>query len=355
MKFLFLCKRYPQGRDLLSRPYGRFFNLPFELSRKGHESYVLLLNYRNEPSLRTENKGVVLRSESIRPLDPFRYYDLACALSNSIQPDWVVGFSDTYFGIMAERLGRKFGIKSCIDAYDNFESYMPYFKPLHLLWRRALSKATMVTAAGPQLAELLQTSRPGKPVCIVPMSADPEFKPIDRTESRNILNLPLDKKIVGYSGSIYRNRGIEIVFHAFENACLKEQDVMLILTGRKQKGIHFPSNAKWLGYIDDKKLPMLLNSMDVLLAVNKLSSFGTFSYPAKLYEAMSCHIPVVATATEPARWILNDRRQFLALPEDSQELSKRICDLLPMGRYDYGILPGWSTSSCAFENALIAS
>lgn len=40
---------------------------------------------------------------------------------------------------------------SCIDAYDNYESYIPWLKLLHVLKRRALSRADLITAAGPNL------------------------------------------------------------------------------------------------------------------------------------------------------------------------------------------------------------
>ena len=56
---------------------------------------------------------------------------------------------------------------------------------------------------------------------------------------------------------------------------------------------------------------MLLNSMDVFAVVSRISAFGRFSYPVKLYEAMACRIPVAATATEPATWILKDWDAFL--------------------------------------------
>lgn len=354
MKILFLCKRRPQGRDLITRPYGRFFHLPRLLAQNGHEVYSLLLSYQNEPTVRKENNGITWISESIIPTGPLRYYLRAQELVRRTSPDWIVGFSDTYYGILAEHLGRKFGIHSAIDAYDNHESYIPWLKPLHLLWRKALKGATMVTAAGPQLAELLSRPRPGKPVHVVPMAADPGFEPLDRASSRRRLRLPPDKKIVGYCGSIYRNRGIDAVFQAFEILCRRDSDVELILTGRKQRGIRLPPRARWLGYLPDQELPALLNSMDVLLVVNMLSAFGNFSYPAKLYEAMSCRIPVVATATAPSRWILCDRRQFLAAPGDSQELADRTCNLLPMNRFDYGELPRWEASSRNFEEALLS-
>jgi len=315
---------------------------------------MLLLGYQHDPPMVLEQDSITWLSENIRSSGPYRYFQRVRELVQTIRPDWIVGFSDTYFGIMAEHIGRKFGIHSAIDAYDNYESYIPWLSPLHLLWRRALNGATVVTAAGPQLAEFLGNFRPGKPVRVVPMAADPEFEPLDKAPSRRSLRLPSDKKLVGYCGSIYRNRGIDVVFQAFESVCRRDPDVELILTGRKQRGIRLPPRSRWLGYLPDQELPALLNSMDVLLVVNMLSAFGNFSYPAKLYEAMSCRIPIVATATAPARWILCDRRQFLAAPGDSHELADKICSLLPMNRFDYGELPRWEASSHAFEEALLA-
>ena len=36
MRLLFVCKRHPQQRDLVTRPYGRFFHLPVALAALGH-------------------------------------------------------------------------------------------------------------------------------------------------------------------------------------------------------------------------------------------------------------------------------------------------------------------------------
>jgi glycosyltransferase involved in cell wall biosynthesis len=355
MKIVFLSKRHPQGKDLLTRPYGRFFHIPRLLAEMGHEVHILLLCYDRQPTADIRQFNIQWYSRSLWHIGGSSYWSTACTLMNAIKPDWIVGFSDTYFGILAEYLGRKFGIMSAIDAYDNYESYLPWCKPLHFLWRQAVSKATAVTAAGPQLSDLLKQSRPNAPVHIIPMAADAVFKPIDRIESRRLLNLPLDKKIVGYCGSIYRNRGIDCLFHALESESLRNQGIELILTGRKQRGIHLPVNAKWLGYLPDDKIPYFLNSLDVAVVSNQVSRFGSYSYPVKLYEAMKCQIPVVATATTPARWILNNRHQFLTSPGDSSKLARKICDLLPMDRYNYGILPDWTSSSRTFEKTLQTS
>ena len=242
MKLLFLCKRRPQGKDLIERPYGRFYYLPKILAEKGHEVHILLLSYKNEPKISLEKDGINWTSISLIKHGPFAYVREAEKIIKQIKPDWIVGFSDTYYGILAQKLGTKFNIPSLIDAYDNYESYIPWLKPLHALWRRSLSKATLVTAAGPSLVDLLGRFRPGKPTEIIPMAADPIFQPMDKIECRQKLGLPVDKKLIGYSGStIHASRGIDILFKAFDSLKQEVPDIELVLTGRKGRNINNPS------------------------------------------------------------------------------------------------------------------
>lgn len=356
MVFLFLSKRRPQGRDLFTRPYGRFFHLPRLLAQAGHEVCIFLLSYRNDPPVSIERDGIRWISESVRPFGPGRYFRRAREIVEDLRPDWVVGFSDTYYGILAVHLGNRYGIRSAVDAYDNFESYIPWLTPLHRLWRKAVRDATTVTAAGPQLAELLQESRPGRPVHIVPMAADPHgFAPMDREVCRRRLSLPFDSPLVGYCGSIYRNRGVQLLFDAFEDLRKKDGNVRLILSGRKDRGLRLPVYAHWLGYLPDGDVPYLLNAMNVLVVINQLSSFGRYSYPAKLYEAMGCRIPVVAAATGPAAWILNHEEENLAQPENHSDLRRKIEHLLSRGRIDYGEINTWEKSAHEFMTTLRAN
>ena len=272
----------------------------------------------------------------------------------TFKPDWIIGFSDTYFGIMAATLGQRFSCRSAVDAYDNYESYLPWCTPLHFFWRQALSKATAVTAAGPQLAELLQQSRIGKPVYIVPMAADPaDFTPLDRTACRFELNLPRFRQIIGYCGSIYRNRGIGILFDAHEILRKTGHDTDLVLTGRIGKSIKLPASAKWLGYLPDNKIPFFLNSLNIAVVSNRVSSFGSYSYPVKLYEAMKCQIPVVATDTPAVNWILKGDERFLARPDNPDDLADKIRQSLTLDRIDYGLQTSWEQSCRYFEEVLL--
>jgi len=227
-------------------------------------------------------------------------------------------------------------------------------KPLHRRWRKALGRATLVTAAGPGLAAFLASFRQDKKAFTVPMASDPGFCPMEKKTCREALGLPLGKKIVGYCGSLYRNRGVEVLFRAFAILGSRHTDIDFVLTGRREAGLGLPKKLRHLGYLPDHLIPLFLNSLDVLVIVNRPTDFGNFSYPVKLYEAMSCRIPVVVTDTGPARWILENREQFLAAPEDPWDLAAKARALLSLGRAEYSHASTWELSSELFERALLS-
>ena len=255
---------------------------------------------------------------------------------------------------MAQRLGAKYNVNSLIDAYDNYESYIPWLKPLHYQWRSSLAKATLVTAAGPSLVNLLKKYRPDMPTEIIPMAADPIFQPLDKTECRKKLNLPLNKKFIGYSGStIHSSRGINLLFEAFDNLKQELSDIELVLTGRKGRGVTLPSDANWLGYIPDEHMPLLMNSLDILAVMNQPSSFGNYSYPVKLYEAMRCNVPVVVSETLSTGWIMRDNQDLLVEPNNTLQLCDKIKSVLQQDRISYAEQMDWQQIGKKFERLLL--
>ncbi|MBN2255847.1 MAG: hypothetical protein JW736_09070, partial [Deltaproteobacteria bacterium] len=63
--------------------------------------------------------------------------------------------------------------------------------------------------------------------------------------------------------------------------------------------------------------------------------------------------PVVATDTEPARWIVGDRNRFLARPGDADDLCRKIQNAFTLGRIDYGPQGTWESSAELFAQALL--
>lgn len=341
------------SRDLITRPYGRFYYLPREMVRRGHQVRVFLLSYANDPPSKMERDSVGWISRSLRQGGPAGYCRQAERLVRRFRPDWIVGFSDTYYGIAATTLARRYHIRSAIDAYDNYESYLSWCRPLHWLWHRAIAAATVVTTAGPHLGRYMGRFRAGADYHLVPMAPDPTgFVPLPADECRVKLSLPRTEKLVGYCGSLHHSRGVEVLFQAFQHLQRSRSDVRLVIAGRRQRGMSIPPGALWLGYLDDSVVPVLLNALNVVLVVNRLSSFGNFSYPVKLYEAMACRIPVVASATEPACWILQDHPHLLCEPGNPHDMAAKIEQALVYDRYDYGRLNTWGDSAERFETAL---
>jgi glycosyltransferase involved in cell wall biosynthesis len=186
------------------------------------------------------------------------------------------------------------------------------------------------------------------------MAADPiGFMPMDQTECRSKMGLPVDGRLIGYCGSLHKSRGVEVLFEAYARLRQTCPDVGLVLSGRQWGNVPVPESACSLGYIEDDKVPLLLNCMDTLAVINRDSVFGRYSHPVKLYEAMNCQIPVVATQTPATQWILREHPEFLVPPSDPQALSRKIGHCLTQGRLEYAHVPTWESSCDALESGLL--
>lgn len=352
MRLLFISKRHPQQRDLVERPYGRFYYLPTQLARMGHDVQVSLCSHQGLQSSAFQRDGVKWTSHDFRTLGPVRAVGKLRSEAEGFCPDWVVGCSDTWPALIAQHLARRTGARLAVDAYDNYEAYMPFNFPLHSLWRRAIAAADVAMAAGPQLAVRLDEYRSERrATAIVPMAADPAFIPHDQLAARAALNLPLDAPLVGYLGGWARNRGTAILIEAFRLLLTRIPDARLVLTGRPPRQALAEPGVLPLGYIDDAQLPIAISALSVACVVTANSSFGRYSYPAKLCEAMACNAPLVATATQPVRWMLRDDERFLSPVGDAPALADRIVDLLGgPRRFNYSGLPSWEESARVVES-----
>ncbi|MEO7067476.1 MAG: glycosyltransferase family 4 protein [Rhodanobacter sp.] len=343
MRLLFVSKRHPQQRDLIERPYGRFHYLPVALAALGHDVHVQLCSHSHLSSFKIQTGNIVRSSHDVRTLGMPKLLDQLTKEAQAFRPDWVIAFSDAHYGWLAQRLARANNARLAIDAYDNYEAYMPWNLPLHWLWRRAIRSADLVTAAGPQLSQLLQSHRKiGRPVEILPMAADPEFVPQDKPQCRHLLNLPQRAPLIGYIGSWAQNRGTAMLLDAFRQARETRPDLGLVLSGRPPEYALREPGVVATGYVADDQLPALINALDIACVITADTSFGRYSYPAKLCEAMACEVPVVATATEPVRWMLGDRREHLVPIGDADAFAKRILDLLATPKSEYMSRPTWA-------------
>jgi len=355
LKIFFICKRHPQQRDLIERPYGRFYYLPQLLAELGHDVRVQLCSHRRLPASTLDRGGVVWKSSDVRMLGLRVLLARARLEATAFAPDYIIGCSDAWYGWMAHWLARQTGARLAVDAYDNFEAYMPWNLPLHWKWHASLRAADVVTAAGPHLAARLNGYRTGRvPTAIVPMAADPLFVPCDRLAARRELNLPVDAPLVGYCGGWASNRGTNVLIEAFRKVRSARPEARLVLTGKPPSHALAEEGVLALGYVKDSQLPKVLSALDVACVITADTAFGRYSYPAKLCEAMACEVPVVATGTDPVRWMLKDDEHFFVPVGNASAMAKSLlARLANPTRIQYPKLPTWNESAAHFEQALV--
>ena len=231
MKILVLTKRQYMGKDLLDDRFGRFWELPLELARLGHEVQGLALSYRRRSGgISTDgdgSSGSGVTWNSVNLLNGYlpqieRYTRRALHISREFRPDIIWACSDAYQAIFGNWLANRVSSKCVIDLYDNFEAFkasrLPGIVPL---FRRSVRAADGVTCFSQRLADYIgRTCMRSKPISVIESGARPSlFFPRERGECRQHFGLPQDAKIIGTAGALYRSRDIETLFRAFANSC----------------------------------------------------------------------------------------------------------------------------------------
>jgi glycosyltransferase involved in cell wall biosynthesis len=158
-----------------------------------------------------------------------------------------------------------------------------------------------------------------------------------KEEARRQLNLPIDKKIVCYSGNTYSGRGIELLIEAAQS--LKE--VLFLVVGGLESDIENyrkiaqnkkAENFKLVGFVPHKQVPLYISSADVLvmpytsrMTIKGGATAAEFTSPIKLFEYMASRRPIVATSLSTIKEILEDGGNALLVePDDVELLAKGI-------------------------------
>lgn len=185
--------------------------------------------------------------------------------------------------------------------------------------------------------ELTGFGVPENKILVFPDSVDfSEFnKDISKEEARRKLELPLDKKIVVYTGSfsIYNWKGLDTLL---ESAKQLSNDYLLVCVGAHNEAEmgqlkrQYPfANILLKYFVPHQSVVWYLKAADVLALPNKagntISEFHTS--PLKLFEYMASNRPVISSNLPSLREILTDDDAIFFKPGDVQDLAKAISRL----------------------------
>ena len=156
-----------------------------------------------------------------------------------------------------------------------------------------------------------------------------------KNDARRELGLPLDKKIVGYVGTLKTmnmEKGVSIALHSL--AELNDSHVLCIVGGeshdiefymREAEALGVAHKTLFIGKVKHALVPIYLKAFDALIApfpVNEHYSY--YMSPLKIFEYMASDRPIIVSDLPSIREVLDDSMAYLVEPGNVASLTDAI-------------------------------
>jgi len=215
-----------------------------------------------------------------------------------------------------------------------------YDLPFRDAWYNALARFVLaeadqiITVSRFNAEKLRSLGAPSNKLHVIPNGYDEKlFKPIPLYKAREILGLPLDKKILLSVGNLVDVKGHKYLIDAMSYVLKKRNDVILVIIGsgdlkenleKKAKDLDLNHNILFVGGKEHQEIPLWMNSCDLFV----LPSLGE-GFPTVIPEAMACGKPVVGTRVGGVpEAISSDEFGILVPPKDREALGQAILEAL---------------------------
>jgi glycosyltransferase involved in cell wall biosynthesis len=205
-------------------------------------------------------------------------------------------------------------------------------KMFQKLERKHLSRADLNFFVSGTLMNSIMTSRYSKERdFVLPNGVDVNlFLPaVDKVESKAVLGLPIDKKIIGYIGTLDITKKLGILLQAFDLLSKIRQDVFFVIIGdgpdfetARKKGMEFNLMDRLLltGKIPHHDVPKYLQAFDI--AVHHAAN--DYMCPLKLFEYFAARVPVVGPDTPAVREVFEDKKHLHLCKDNAESVLEKI-------------------------------
>ena len=137
-------------------------------------------------------------------------------------------------------------------------------------------------------------------VTVIPNAIDTDvFKPINKKVARKILNLPLDKKLIGFGswmGGEINNKGIDLLKDSLSLLFKNDESLLQCVVFGQERPLNFKEDYYpflFQGQLNDNvTLAILYSALDLIIVPSRVENL-----PQVATEALSCGCPVVGFNT----------------------------------------------------------
>ena len=164
----------------------------------------------------------------------------------------------------------------------------------------------------------------GKPSQAIPNCIDTRFfKPGDRTDARNALSLPTNKKLLLFAGANTQDprKGFTYFQEAMRHPDLADTEVMILGKGKAENFKDMPVKVHFLGKISDaSQMVQAYNAADMLIVPSLEDNL-----PNTIMEAMACGTPAIGFGTGGIPEMIGHLESgFISTPKSASSLAEGI-------------------------------
>ena len=184
---------------------------------------------------------------------------------------------------------------------------------------------------------------------------------ISKAEACTKLNLPLDKKLIGYTGSfktMEMDKGISTILDGLKIILQQDNNVLFVAVGGKDADIKYyerqaenlgvKSNVIFIKKVPIGELAIYQKAFDIILMpFPDNEHYRYYMSPLKMFEYMASGRPIIASDLPSIREILNENNAVFIKPQDPEGfalMAQKI--LIDPGFYD-------KISKRAFQDAQV--
>lgn len=192
-------------------------------------------------------------------------------------------------------------------AAQNIKKRYPI--PFRLFERYSFRHADAILACGIRVAQTLRSKGYRGDLHVVALPVDAHaFRPdaAKRAESRRSLGMSDQALAIGYAGKLVEEKGLRILWKAFEEIAREREDAHLVLAGggplrgeleqaARQAGLS--ARLHMVGIVHNEVLPAFMNALDIFVLPSETRRNWREQFGRALVEAMSCGTPVVGSSS----------------------------------------------------------